>query len=154
MSQYINGKLSGGSAINTSSKEITFTGAAGYGAVGNVVYFTVTGAVHIVSIDAVVTTSLGVDAGAGVASVSLGTTGNTTLFVAATTATSLTTTARLWYSNAPSTNGIALPATMKDIAIKQNIVIAVTTTGAQLVDEGAIVLTVTWLPITSDGNLA
>ena len=131
----------------------TFDGTAGKGAIGNCVFFTITGGVHIVAIDSVVNTTLTVDGGAGVASVSLGTTGTPTLFVAATTATLLTSTNKLWYSATPNAGGIALPATMKDIAIQQNIVVAVTSTGAQLVNGGVLEVTVLWVPITSNGNV-
>ena len=135
------------------SKAITFDGTAGNGAIGNVVYFTITGAVHVVSWDAVVEVTVGVDGGTGVASCSLGTTGTTTLFVAATTATLLTTTNKLWYSATPNANGIALPATYKDIAVQQNLVLAVTSSGTQKVNAGRIRLTVSYLPTTADGQL-
>ena len=140
-------------AIRTVQKAITFDGTAGKGAIGNVIYFTITGAVHVVSIDAVCTQDCNVDGGTGAASLSLGVVNATTLFIAATTATTITLANGLWYSTTPNTNGIALPATMKDIAIKQNIVIAVTSSGTQLVNTGTIVLTVHYVPSTSNGLL-
>ena len=134
-------------------KIFTFTGAAGFGAIGNCVLFTVTDAVHLVSVDAAVDTTLTVDGGTGAASLSLGTTGTTTLFVAATTATLLTSTNKLWYSATPNAAGIALPAIEKDIAIQQNIVVAVTSSGTQLVNAGRVRVAVTYIPITEDGSL-
>src|SRR3972149_206578 len=91
----------GSPIVRKTFKLLTFTGAAGLGAIGNCTLFTVTGGIHVVSIDAFVKTSLGVDGGTGAASLSLGTTGTTTLFVAATTATSLLSTAPLWFSATP-----------------------------------------------------
>ncbi|HLF77894.1 MAG TPA: hypothetical protein VJB57_10435 [Dehalococcoidia bacterium] len=135
--------------VRSSFKSFTFTGAAGFGAIGNCTIFTVTAGIHVVSIDAFILTSLGVDGGTGAASLSLGTTGTTTLFVAATTATALLSTTPLWYSATPNTNGIALPAAMKDIAIQQNIVAAVTSSGTQLINAGVLEVTITWLPISS-----
>ena len=136
--------------VRRSFISFTFTGAAGFGAIGNCTLFTITGAIHVVSIDAAVFTSLGVDGGTGAASLSLGTTGTTTLFVAATTATLLTSTNKLWYSATPNANGIALPAAMKDIAVQQNLVAAVTSTGTQLINAGVLQVTVLWVPISSN----
>ena len=134
-------------------KSITFDGTTGNGAIGNIVYFAITGGVHVVSLDAIVTSNVTVDGGTGAASMSLGVVNDTVLFVAAVVATNLTAANGLWYSGTPNANGIALPAAYKDIAIKQNIVAAVTSSGTQLVNGGTLVLTVTWVPITATGNL-
>ena len=132
----------------------TFDGTAGKGAIGNCVLFTITGAIHVVAIDAVVNTTLTVDGGTGAASLSLGTTGLTTLFVAATTATLLTSTNKLWYSITPNASGIALAAAYKDIAIQQNVVAAVTSSGTQLIDGGVLEVTIAWYPTTTNANVA
>ena len=145
--------ITGPGSLRGTSKSITFTGAAGLGAIGNVVYFTITGKVHVVSFDAVIETSLTEDAGTGVSSCSLGVVSATTLFLAAVLSSALVSTTPLWYSATPNANGIALPAAYKDIAIAQNIVLAVTSTGTRKVTGGAIRLTVTYIPITSDGSL-
>ena len=140
--------------VSKVQKSITFTGATGYGAIGNVVYFTITGAVHVVSLDAVIETSLTEDAGTGVSSCSLGVVNATTLFIAAALSSVLLSSAPLWYTGtAPSANGVALDAKYKDIAIAQNIVLAVTSTGTRKVIGGVITLTVTYMPITSIGSL-
>jgi len=139
--------------VNRSFISFTFDGSAGKGAIGNCTLFTTTGGIHVVSIDAVVLTSLGVDGGTGAASLSLGTTGTTTLFIAATTATLLTSTNKLWYSATPNAAGIALPAAMKDIAIQQNIVAAVTSSGTQLINAGVLEVTVLWVPISGNSAL-
>ena len=139
--------------LRTLQKSITFTGAAGLGAIGNVVYFTTTGKVHVVSLDVVIETSLTEDAGTGASSCSLGVVGATTLFVAAVLSSLLVSTTPLWYTVTPNATGIALDAKYKDIAIAANIVLAVTSSGTKLVNGGVITLTVIYVPITSDGNL-
>lgn len=131
----------------------TFTGAAGFGAIGNCTLFTITGAVHIVSLDAVVDTTVTVDGGTGTASLSLGVTNATTLFIAAAAANTLTSTNKHWQSTTPTANGIAQAAAQQDIDISQNIVAAVTSTGTQLVNGGAIAFRVVWFPVTSGASL-
>lgn len=142
------------SVVQKVQKSITFDGTAGKGAIGNVTYFTITGAVHVVSLDAVIETSLTEDAGTGVSSCSLGVAGATTLFVAAVLSSALVSTTPLWYTATPNATGIALDAKYKDIAIAANIVLAVTSTGTRKVTGGKITLTATYIPITSDGYLA
>lgn len=155
MTEYLDGVLQPvTSVVRKVQKSITFTGAAGLGAIGNVTYFTLTGKVHVVSLDAVIETSLTEDGGTGVSSCSLGVTGATALFVAAVLSSSLVSTTPLWYSATPNATGIALAAAYKDIAIAANIVLAVTSTGTKLVNGGKITLTVTYVPITSNGSLA
>jgi len=135
------------------SKSITFTGAAGLGAIGNVTFFTRTGGVHLVSLDVVIETSLTEDAGTGVSSCSLGVVGNTTLFCAAVLSSLLVSTTPLWYTTTPNATGIALDAKYKDIALAADIVMAVTSTGTRKVNGGKITMTATWFPTTSDGLL-
>lgn len=139
--------------IKNAYKSFTFTGAAGFGAIGNCVVYTVTGAVHIVSIDVVDNTTVTVDGGTGAASISLGVTNATTLFIGATTANTLTSTNKHWQSTTPTANGIAQAAAQQDIDISQNIVIAVTSSGTQLVNGGVVETRVIWYPITSGATL-
>ena len=148
------GSAPAASLVQKIQKSITFTGAAGLGAIGNVVFFTITGGVHVVSLDAFITTSFTEDAGTGVSSCSLGVVSATTLFVAAVLSSSLVSTTPLWYTVTPNATGIALDAKYKDIAIAANIVMAVTSTGTKLVNGGTLTLTVTYIPTTSDGLLA
>lgn len=143
----------GGFRPNISLKTFTFDGTAGFGAIGNCTLFTTTGAVHIVSIDAVVTTTVTVDGGTGTASLSLGVTNATTLFVGTTTASGLTSTNKHWQSTTPTANGIAQAAAQQDIDISQNIVAAVTSTGTQKVNGGVVDFRVVWFPITANGVL-
>ncbi len=135
------------------TKTVTFTGAAGLGAVGNVSLFTVTGAVHIVSIDNVVDTTVTVDGGTGAASVKLGVVGSLSLFIGALLANLLTSTNKHWQSTTPTAAGIAQAAAQQDIDISGNIVIEVTSTGTQIVNGGAITSKVVWFPITPGSTL-
>ncbi len=140
--------------VSNSYKKLTFTGAAGLGAIGNCILFTVTGAVHIVSIDAVVNTTVTVDGGTGAASLSYGIVNATTLFGgAAVSAVALTSTNKHWQTATPTANGIAQNATGQDIDISQNIVCAVTSSGTQVVNGGAIEWRVLWFPITDGASL-
>ena len=125
-------------------KTITFTGGAGLGAVGNVPLFTVTGSVWIAGISAACTASL---TSAGAATLALGITGSTPLFVAATGYASITI-AGFWTTAGATAVGVAAPAAMKDILIWANIV---GTVGTAAVSGGVIRLDVLWFPLSSDG---
>ena len=127
------------------SKTITFDGTADLGAIGNVPLFTVTGEVVIAIIAPFCTTDL---AGA-TATLALGVTGATTLFIAATTATDIDAN-EFWVDTTPDANGVALPAALKDILITDNIV---GTVGTAAVSSGVIRLDIYWLPLSSDGNV-
>ena len=136
------------SPMKRASKLITFDGAAGTGAVGAVPIFTVTGEVLVVVMAPFCTTLL-TEAGA-TATLALGVTGSTSLFIAATTATDIDAN-EFWVDTAPDANGIAVPAALKDIAITDNII---GTVAAQAVSTGAIRFNVWWMPLSSDGNVA
>lgn len=143
------------SGVSRSSyKSFTFDGTAGKGAIGNCTLFTITGAVHVVSIDAVCTTTVTVDGGTGTASLSLGVTNATTTFIAATTANTITSTNKHWKDTTPVANAAAQAAGQQDIVISQNVVAAVTSSGTQLVNGGVIQFRVVWFPVTSDGTVA
>lgn len=126
-------------------KLITFTGAAGLGAQGAVPLFTVTGAVLIDKIMAVCEVDL---VGAS-ATLALGVTGATTLFLGATTATDIDAD-DLWLSTTPNANGIALAAALQNIAIHQNII---STVGTADITAGAIRYVVLYTPISEDGEV-
>ena len=129
-------------------KSVTFTGASGLGlAATNTVWFTVSGGAVIVRfIAGRVTTNL---AGA-TATLTLGVVGSTSLFIGATTATTLITTADLWVSTTATAAGIALPAATKDILIDANIVSAVAT---QDITSGVLVLDCVWEPMVDGATL-
>lgn len=140
-----------GGAINQirfSTKTVTFTGAANLGAVGNVPLFTVTGEVILQYIVGFCTTDLG--EAAPTATLALGITGSTSIFIGATTATGIDT-GEFWVSTSPNPNGIALPAAVKEVVITDNIV---ATVAAQAVNSGVLRCDVYWRPLSSDGAVA
>ena len=126
---------------------VTFTGAATLGAIGNVPLFTVTGAVLVKFIAGYVGTTL---AGA-TATLALGVTGSTSLFIGATTATNMTSTNNIWTSTSPTAAGLALATAGKEILVTANIVGTVATAA---VTGGVLTIFVAWLPLSSDGNVA
>ena len=126
---------------------MTFDGTAGLGAVGSVALFTVTGEVLIKSISAFCTTLL--TEAMATATLALGITGSTGLFVAATNAVEIDAN-EWWVTTTPTANGIALPAACKDILITDNII---GTVGAQAVDSGVLRIDVEWRPRSADGNV-
>src|SRR3989337_3833111 len=139
------------SYVRRTSKEITFTGAAGLGAVGNVPLFTVTGEVLVVYL--VPYTVLTLTQALATATLALGVTNLTSLFIAATNAVNLLT-GEFWTEatgGGTANAGIAVPAALKDIAITSNIVGTVAT---QAVNGGTLRLEVYYLPLSSDGLVA
>ena len=132
---------------NQSLKTVTFTGAAGLGAVGNVPLFTVTGQVLVTRVYGIVTTNL---AGA-TATLALGVTGSTSLWIAATTATLLATTARIWASITPTATALALPAAViTETIIDANIV---GTVAVAAITAGVLTVYVHWTPIGAGASI-
>ena len=129
------------------SATVTFTGAANLGAVGAVPLFTVTGEVVVERIVGFCTTNL--TEAAPTATLALGVTGSTALFIAATTATGIDADL-FWVSTTPTANGIAIPAAAKDIAITDNIIGTVAT---QAVNGGVLRVDVWWRPLSGDGSV-
>lgn len=127
------------------SKTLAFTGAANLGAVGNVPLFTVTGEALVVAIVAFCTEDL---VGA-TATLALGVTGSTALFIAATTGTDIDVN-EFWVDAVPDANGVALPAALKDIAITDNIV---GTVAVAAITDGTIRYDVYWRPLSSNGRI-
>lgn len=141
-------------AITTMSyKSFTFTGGALFGAVGNCALFTTTGGVHVVSMDAVCSTTVTVDGGTGTASIKLGVVGSLSLFIGVMSAVLLTSTNKHWQSTTPTAGGIAQAAAQQDIDISGNIVMEVTSTGTQVVNGGTVEFRVVWFPITAGASL-
>jgi hypothetical protein len=138
--------LTNPSAPLAATKTMTFTGAAGLGAIGNVPLFTVTGTVLIEKITAVCLTTL---VGA-TATLALGVTGATALLIAATTATTITGNL-IWSSATPSTGGVAVPAAMEDTVINANIVGTVATAA---ITAGVIRFDVVWRPLSANGGIS
>ena len=130
-------------------KTIAFDGTAGFGQLASptVTIFTITGHVLVNAIVGEVTESF---ASAGGGTLALGVAGATTLFIGATTATGLTTTAAIWASTTPNATGIALPAALKDIIIKANVI---GTVGTADITDGTLVFTAYYMPLTAGSGL-
>lgn len=128
-------------------KTITFDAGVGTGAVGAVPLFTVTGEVLVSALIPFCTTLL--TEAAATATLALGVTGSTSLFIAATNAVDIDAD-EFWVDTAPDPNGVAIPAALLNVAIEENII---GTVAAQNVDSGVIRLTCFWRPISTDGNV-
>jgi len=129
-------------------KTITFTGAANLGAVGAVPLYTVTGEV-LVAIMVPFCTVLLEEAAPGSATLALGVTGDTDLFIAATNAVNIDAN-EFWVDATPDANGIATPSALKDIAITDSIIMTV---GTAAVNGGAIRVACYWMPLSTDANV-
>ena len=126
------------------SNTITFTGASALGLHGTATTsFTVTGMILVEFIGGRVTTNL---AGAS-ATLTLGTTNQTTKFIGTTTATGLVTTAELWLSTTPTQGSLALPAAMLNIGVDENIICSSTHASAD-VTSGVLEINMIWRPLT------
>ncbi len=131
------------------SKTITFTGGANMGNAGeNVAIFTVTGEIMVLVLVPFCTTNL-TEAGA-TATISLGITNAVALFIAATDSKEIDAN-EFWVDTAPDPYGIALPATLKDIPITDNIVAACAT---QDTDGGVLRFDLYWMPLSSNGAVS
>lgn len=133
-----------------SSKTITFTGASGLGLhATNTVWFTQAGGLVLVRyIAGRCTTDL---AGAG-GTLTLGVVGQTGLFIAATTATTLlSATAELWVSTTATLGGIVETAADVNEIINANIVSAMHATND--ITGGVLELNVMWMPLTPGATL-
>lgn len=130
------------------SKIVTFTGAANLGQAGtNTTWFSVTGEVLVLAISGSCTANL--TEAAPTATITLGITGNTNLFIAATNAVDIDAN-EFWVSTTPTANGIALPAACKDILVTDDILSAV---AAQNINGGTLRIDVRWVPMSSNGFL-
>lgn len=141
--------IPGRGPLQRQSLSITFTGAANLGAVGNVPLFTTTGEVIVVYLVPFTVLTL---AGA-TATLALGVTNSTALFIAATIATTLAT-GEFWTEatgGGTANAGIALPAALKEIIISSNIVGTVATAD---ITGGTLRLDAYYLPLSSDGRLS
>lgn len=126
-------------------KTVTFTGAAGAGEAGTVDLFTVTGQVEVLSLVPICTTLL-TETG-GTATIALGVTGSTALFIAATGAIGIDAN-EFWVDTSPDAAGIAIPAALKNIAINADIIATVADAD---IDAGVIEFNLWYRPISADG---
>lgn len=141
----------GGSAIKKTIKTLTFTGAAGLGAVGSASIFTITGEVLIHALIAFCTTGLTTTT---TGSISLGTTQQVARFVALIAASAgdhPIDTGEYWVSTTPTPGSIDLPDAMQSVIVSEDDIIATITVAA--FTAGVVEFTVFWEPISADGNL-
>lgn len=130
------------------SKSLTFDGTANKGAVGAVPIFTVTGEILVGVLVPFCTTLL--TEAAPTATIALGVTGSTSLFIAATNAVDIDAN-EFWVDTTPDANGIAAPTALKDVVITDNII---GTVAAQAVSSGVIRFDLWYLPLSSNGGVA
>ena len=142
-----------GAGTRDTMKVVTFTGAASLGAIGTGTVATVTGAVYIEQIIPYCSTNVGVDGGTGAASLQLGVTGATDVFVASTTATDIDA-GEFWTTSTPTATTVALPSAMKGIVSNADIKFEVTSSGTQKVTSGVLQFLIVWRPVTSNGGLS
>jgi len=131
------------------TKTVTFDGTANLGQAGsNTTLFTVTGEVLIEAIVPFCTTLL--TEALATATVSLGVTGNVTLWNAATNSVDIDAN-EFWVSTVPDANGVTLGATYaRPTVITDDILVAAAT---QDTNAGVIRFDVYWKPLSSDGLL-
>lgn len=139
---------------NPASKTITWTGASGLGANGTTTtFFTVTGGlVAIYAIAGRVTTNHTVSN--ALATISMGVTGQTALFVPLTVVlnvTGLLTATPIWVSTTPTAGGILLPSITQNNVIAANIIATIGGTGN--VTGGVLEMNVLWQPVTPGAQL-
>lgn len=138
--------MNGGSSalLRIVRKTITYTGATNFGeAASNVTIFTVTGKIHVVSLVPYCTVNLG-ESGA-TATITLGTTATTALFIAATNSVDIDAD-DVWTATGPTTRSLAIPAALKDIAVNNDIVNACATTNT---NSGAVQYTLVYYPLSA-----
>ncbi len=128
--------------LRRTTKDITFTGAAGLGAQGTVAAGTVTGGVLIEQLAAYCVTDLvGTNA-----TIALGVAGATTGLIAQATATDIDAT-KFWTDATPT----VLESSVANKLVSLNIIATVATAD---ITAGRIVIVYYWRPITANGNLA
>ena len=127
-------------------KTYTFAGGAGTGAAGTVVFFTITGHVRVSRIVATCATDLTTT---GAATLALGVTGQTSIFIAATVATTIDANL-IWMSATATSGGLAEPAITLDTVITANII---GTVAAFDITGGSLNFLVEYVPITTNGSL-
>jgi hypothetical protein len=128
-------------------KTLTLTGAAGLGlSASPIPLFNLTGAVWI---EKIAGWGITTPTSAGGGTLALGVTGSTALFIAATTATTLTA-AKTWQTTTANATGLAVPAALANIAIAASIIGTVATAD---ITAGVIEFVVHYRPLSTDGAL-
>ncbi len=135
-------------SLRFETKSVTFTGAATLGQAGtNTSWFTVTGQVLVAYIIPYCTVDL--TEALATATITLGTTTQTALLIAATNSVDIDAN-EVWTAAAPATRSLAIPATLKDVAINDSIVSAC---AVQNTTGGAIRVDCYWLPLSAGATL-
>ena len=146
----------GRGSANHVRKSLTFTGAAGFGLAADVItIFTVTGVVILRNLLVVCTDTL--TQNLATPTLALGVSNLPTFFIAATTATGLTSTNNIWQDTTPSPVAEAMPAGFKDIALATNIAalaIIATVGGTNNINGGTLVFDAWYDAVTDGANLA
>lgn len=127
-------------------KTVAFDGGAGSGAVGTVALFTVTGGIYAF-VTAVCTEDL--TEAAPTATVEVGTGGGTAAIIAQTNATTIDN-GEVWFDATPSRIEVNSSYGGSLIGGGDNIYLTV---GAQNVDDGTLIFSCFWTPLTADGNV-
>lgn len=127
---------------------VTFTGASGLGQAGTTTtIWTVTGQIHLVLLTAYCTTDL--TEAAPTATISLGTTTQTALFIAATNSVDIDS-GEVWTAANPTTRSLAIPAALKDIAVNNNIIV---TAATQNTTGGVIEFNMIYYPLSAGATV-
>ena len=134
----------------------TFDATAGNGATGSALYFTVTGQILVLYMVPYCTADL--TEAAPTATISLGTTNQTALFIAATTATAIDAN-EVWLSTTVTNRSEILPGgtppttapTVKDVAVNDADIRC--QIAAQNINGGTLRITLVWVPISTNGNI-
>lgn len=129
-------------------KSVTFTGASGVGATGDVPLFTVTGDILVVSLIPVCSTNL-TENGA-TALMSLGVTDIVALFIANTEPEDIDAD-DVWTAVAPATTAVALPALLSNIIVNGDANDILATISNDTITAGVLNFYLSWRPLSSDG---
>ena len=133
-----------------STKTVTFTGAAGFGANGtNTVFFTVTGLVYIRYIYGYCIATLTQDL--ATPTLSLGVVGALTAFIPATNPATNISIGRYWVSATPGNAALAIPGICMTQVAAANIVANVA--GTNNINGGTLAIGVWWMPASIGGYL-
>ena len=128
-------------------KTVTFDATADNADSGSVSLFTITGRVQVLSISGYCTVNL-TETG-GTATIALGVTGSTSLFIGATGAIGIDA-GEFWVSTSPTAAGIALPAATQNVVIAADIIATIATAD---INAGAIEFVVWYRPISEGSAL-
>ena len=128
-------------ALRHARKTVTFTGAAGAGAVGTVAAFTITGRIWVTNVSGFCTTNL-----TGAGTLDLGTATSATAFLDQADATAID--ANDWLTTTTSTAGTSGLAT--GVFVSEDMILTIGTTD---VTAGVLVFDVWYYPVTDNGLL-